>query len=209
MFSQKCRVSGWGASPRGRRSLSRGVHAGALGRRISAWAEEPCWGRGRLPGWPGASPRGRRGQRRRTAACPGRRRISAWAEEPGTRPAAPRAAGAHLRVGGGASFMGMKDAAVSGASPRGRRSPGAQPEAPSRHGRISAWAEEPRSCCSGAAPTTAHLRVGGGAQNLTTEVSGGSGASPRGRRSSDDGRPRVAWQRRISAWAEEPGTGFG
>ncbi len=171
----------------------------------------------------GASPRGRRSRPRREQPPDRSGRISAWAEEPTARPPTRPGSGAHLRVGGGAHHGARRHHHGRGASPRGRRSRGRQ-QHPRRlvgahlrvgggagrrvltayAGRISAWAEEPRTRASRSRSRRAHLRVGGGANPSAREYMMPQGASPRGRRSRDEAIAHRALGRRISAWAEEP-----
>ena len=213
-----------GASPRGRRSRpGQGLRRVPRGR-ISAWAEEPPRARaaasrprahlrvggGAPGGWlmddedEGASPRGRRSPRAEHGGRPGSGRISAWAEEPSAPRRCRRRAAAHLRVGGGAVTPTRRPNSLAGASPRGRRSRRQPAPGPAAHGRISAWAEEPRRASARGSRRRAHLRVGGGAPPITRERSTHTGASPRGRRSRELDRHGQVQPRRISAWAEEP-----
>ncbi len=111
---------------------------------------------------------------------------------------------AHLRVGGGTRGARGSDAVAPGASPRGRRNPGAGVHLPLADGRISAWAEEPTSRSTRSPTRRAHLRVGGGTATEPVRVICGGGASPRGRRNLLVCRALEMGQRRISAWAEEP-----
>ena len=192
--------------------------------RISAWAEEPrlacrrsgapgahlrVGGGADVLGWfplfsRGASPRGRRslcGFPMGPDVCG---RISAWAEEPVGNCAGERFRKAHLRVGGGAMVAPTDSSPPHGASPRGRRGLGMYVPEAIATGRISAWAEEPRSRRSSATASAAHLRVGGGADIRDAIAAWGTGASPRGRRSRSESEDRLPGRGRISAWAEEP-----
>ena len=237
-----------GASPRGRRSRPPRQPRRAARGRISAWAEEPVGatrvrvrGRAHLrvvggaghvassrPTAAGASPRGRRSLRLALPLARARGRISAWAEEPTTGPDGTTTAEAHLRLGGGAAVGSSIRVASWGASPRGRRSRTACPGRPRTLGRISAWAEEPRTRASrrgvegrisawAEEPTRppanmmprAHLRVGGGAATRPSRIEHWEGASPRGRRSPGCGGHAGPRRGRISAWAEEPRAGEG
>ncbi len=76
------------------------------------------------------------------------------------------------------------------------------------HGRISAWAEEPAWPTGSTTVGRAHLRVGGGAGELTSANETADGASPRGRRSLGVVVDRGLICGRISAWAEEPWPAF-
>ncbi len=111
---------------------------------------------------------------------------------------------AHLRVGGGTVRARIAWGHEVGASPRGRRNPERIHHAHRRHGRISAWAEEPRWRHDRCRPAWAHLRVGGGTAHKLHDDPRPTGASPRGRRNLVTMAKIVSVHGRISAWAEEP-----
>jgi len=153
----------------------------------------------------GASPRGRRNHGGLWRQQRPVRRISAWAEEPSRGRRCVGLGWAHLRVGGGTERMRPARVAKPGASPRGRRNLRFRVRPRGKARRISAWAEEPRQPPSSRWQTGAHLRVGGGTAGPFDAVGGLYGASPRGRRNLLAYRADVTGERRISAWAEEPG----
>ncbi len=213
-----------GASPRGRSSrvLGPGVRW-TLGR-ISARAEQPRSAR-RCRSSPtahlraggaagvshatdvlmmGASPRGRSSRRRAQRDLGRGGRISARAEQPRRRRSSARRSRAHLRAGGAATALSRTSRCSSGASPRGRSSPGQLAGRCPLQGRISARAEQPAPPSPRLARAGAHLRAGGAASTMASLCSSTTGASPRGRSSRAQHRgPRVV-RRRISARAEQP-----
>ena len=213
-----------GASPRGRSSRRVRGEQGARGGRISARAEQPspadrpvlsraahlraggaastCTSTRRTAG--GASPRGRSSLARLATAPPVHGRISARAEQPSPSTPPPASWTAHLRAGGAAISSGVYTPLRSGASPRGRSSPGRRRRGSAVRRRISARAEQPAR--DGIHPTRAgaHLRAGGAADTGRTYVVRGAGASPRGRSSRAHQERAVASHGRISARAEQP-----
>ncbi len=216
--------SGWGRSPRARRSHSsqhlRPLRLGS----ISAGAEEPSRPRARHPtsgvdlrergganlhcaftAHPaGRSPRARRSPRTGSARRTGGGSISASAEEPPPRCERPELARVDLRERGGAAPANRCGASSRGRSPRARRSPEGAAGASAGGGSISASAEEPTRAFSPSCKTRVDLRERGGAASAGSLEALAAGRSPRARRSHSGERMGERRCGSISASAEEP-----
>ena len=135
--------------------------------------------------------------------------ISARAEEPPSATAPAARCRVDLRACGGTRPWCTCDRPRAGRSPRVRRNPQRNEDAPAVEGSISARAEEPRSTSGSPSRRRVDLRACGGTPATLSTVPIASGRSPRVRRNQRGAHGPEHIVGSISARAEEPYSGVG